>query len=147
MEQRAVEELRDKFAPHHVRAAEARKLDATLRDPVARTFWKIVECEDSLGVFLALAMQEREGKLEDFEIFKQVCAVLSDQVRRAASDNPKLKHGIRYPNDYINWIAAVRGYGGLSAQQYRLLVGALGGPSPRTIRCAAHVIICRALSS
>ena len=105
-----------------------------MNDPLIFKLYQTLLRNDSLGVFMQLHQQAREGKLSDHKIFLDVCAVLADQVRRASSSNTKLKNGIRYPRDYLNFMTALRSYGHQSGQQYAILSSQLGGPSPRSLR-------------
>ena len=69
-------------------------------------------------------------------LFVDICTVLAEQVRRASSGNDKLKNGIRYLHDYLNFMTILRSYGHQSAQQYAILSSQLGGPSPCLLRYA-----------
>lgn len=105
-----------------------------MSDPLIWPLYYALERNDSTGAFLALFKQAKEGQLRDHQVFMDLCTVLSEQLRRANSDNSQLKHGIRYPRDYLNFMTVMRSYGHKSAQQYGILISQLGGPSPRTLR-------------
>ena len=125
---------RDKYAPKTFLAVEARDLQTKTQDPLIFSIWQSLNRNDSTGTFLALYKQAQERKLANHDVFVQLCSVLSDQVRRANSDNSRLKNGIRYPRDYLNFMTVMRSYGGQSASQYAILSAQLGGPSPRMLR-------------
>ena len=133
-EQHEVHIRREKHAPKTFLGAEARDLQMKTQDQLIFSVWQSLNRNDSTGTFLTLYKQAHDGKLVNHEIFVQLCSVLSDQVRRTTSDNPRLKNGIRYPRDYLNFMTVMRSYGGQTASQYTILRTQLGGPCPRTLR-------------
>lgn len=124
---------REKYAPRTLRSTEARVLEQKACDPVTFTLLPHLQRNNSAGIFLTLYAQAKEGHLTENQTFLDISTVLSEQVRRATSANAKLKHGIRYPRDYLNFMTLMRSYGQQSAQQYAILSSQLGGPSPRTL--------------
>ncbi|KAI0688076.1 hypothetical protein C8T65DRAFT_746794 [Cerioporus squamosus] len=95
--------------------AHPHTLESKLKDPLLFQVYQRLERNDRTAAFLTLYQQAQEGLLKDQKLFEDVCSVLADQVRRANSDNPHLKKGIRYTCDYLNFMT-------------------LGGPTARTLR-------------
>ncbi|EIW59893.1 uncharacterized protein TRAVEDRAFT_122203 [Trametes versicolor FP-101664 SS1] len=133
-QQRERHVAREKYLPHSVRALEARDLQAKMHDPAVFRVWKLLEHNKSTETFIELYEQARDGRLADRQSFINICQVMADQVHRRTDPNSKLKHGARYPRDYMNCMVLMRSYGQKSAQQYSILNGALGGPCPRALR-------------
>lgn len=133
-EQREKHVAREKYAPFAIRALEARDLQAKMADPFTFRMWKLLEHGQCTESFIALYEQARDGKLVNRESFVSICQVMAEQVRRLTDPNTKLKHGMRYPRDYMNYMVLMRSYGQKSAQQYGILSGAIGGPCPRALR-------------
>lgn len=126
---------RETFAPKiPFRNTEARGLEQKACDPAVFTLLPHLHRNDSAYIFLTLYSQARAGQLTKHQTFMDISAVLSEQVSRASSTNTKLKNGIRYPRDYLNFMTIMRSYGQNSAQQYSILSSQLGGPSPRTLQ-------------
>ncbi|KAL6297866.1 hypothetical protein BKA93DRAFT_820633 [Sparassis latifolia] len=84
--------------------------------------------------FLQLYQHTKEGKLSNHETFMDICAVLTDRVHRDFDDNQKLKNGMCYPQNYLNFMTLMHSYGQNSAQQYGILTSQIGGLSPRLLR-------------
>lgn len=124
----------DKFTPNTLKTTEARELEDKLSDPAVFKIWKSLKRDDSVGTFINLFEQARDGKLANKQTFVDLCSVLSQQVKRQSSDNPKLTRGMRYPQDIMNFMTLMRSYGQKSAQQYAILQSALAGPCARTMR-------------
>ncbi|KAF5372671.1 hypothetical protein D9615_009847 [Tricholomella constricta] len=133
-EQHAIHVKREKFGPQTFTTHEARKLQQKMDDPLVFNLWSDLQHGREGKVFINLYRQVREGKLKGFASFTAVCEVLSEQVQRQTSDNPNLKYGIRYPQDYMNFMTLLRSYGSNSARQFGIITGALGGPSFRSMR-------------
>ncbi|KAH9853326.1 hypothetical protein C2E23DRAFT_859281 [Lenzites betulinus] len=133
-EQREKHLAREKYAPLALRALEARELQARMAGPFIFRVWKLMEHNQCTETFIALYEQARNGKLDDQESFRSICEVMAEQVHRATDPNMKLKHGMRYLREYMNFMVLMRSYGQKSAQQYSILRGALGGPCPRAMR-------------
>lgn len=126
---------RETYAPKiPFRKTEARALEEKARDPAIFTLLQHLRRNDSAQIFLTLYSQAQSGQLKKHQTFVDISAVLSEQVSRASSGNKKLKNGIRYPRDYLNFMTIMQSYGQQSAQQYGILSSQLGGPSPRTLQ-------------
>ncbi|KAL1941730.1 hypothetical protein VTO73DRAFT_6730 [Trametes versicolor] len=133
-EQREKHVAREKYAPHALRALEARELQARMADPHVFRVWKLLENDKSTESFIELYEQARDGKLANKQTFISICKVMAEQIRRYTDPNTKLKHGMRYAQDYMNFMVVMRSYGQKSAQQYSILNGAIGGPCARSLR-------------
>ncbi|EMD33086.1 hypothetical protein CERSUDRAFT_28615, partial [Gelatoporia subvermispora B] len=135
-EQQAMHAAREKYVPRTFRNVEARALQSKLQDPIVWNIWKTLEKHDSTKCFLQLYQYAVEGHLKKHQTFTDICSVLADRLRRenAAEPNSKLKYGMRYPRNYLNFMTLLRSHGQNSAQQYGILTGQLGGPSPRLLR-------------
>jgi hypothetical protein len=126
---------REKFTPHNISSFDARTLDASLKDPVVFDVYQRLENnKNGTDCFLALYDAARQGKLAKHETFHDICKVFSDKLRRANSSNPNLKYGVRYHENFSNFMILMRGHGGNSARQYGILQSQIGGPSTRTLR-------------
>lgn len=126
---------RGKFTPHNLSSAETRDLQDKLNDPmVFDVFNRLERGQDGTGCFLALYKAAREGKLSKSQTFMDICSVFEEKLRRASSSNPNSKFGIRYNENYKNFMILMRGDGGNSARQYSILQSQIGGPSMRSIR-------------
>ncbi|KAI0729049.1 hypothetical protein C8Q72DRAFT_944230 [Fomitopsis betulina] len=124
---------REKYAPGTLRAGEARTLRLTMADPVIFPLVQQLERGNIAGAFFSLYQRGREGGLAKYETFVNVCTVLEDQLTRADT-GPGAKKGIRYSQDYLNFMTMMRSYGQQSSQQYSILTSQIGGPSPRTLQ-------------
>lgn len=133
-EQHTIHVSRDKYSSAWSSSADERKLQQQLRDPLFFTLWNHLERGKSTACFLHLYQQAADGKLKNSSTFTELCQVLSERVRRDTSSNAKLKYGMRYPDNYLNFMTLMRSYGGNSARQFAILTGELAGPSPRTMR-------------
>lgn len=125
---------REKYLPLAIRAPEARDLQAKMADPFIFRVWKLLEHGKCTESFIALYEQARDGKLANHKSFVNICQVMAEQVHRLTDPNTKLKHGMRYPREFMNFMVLMRSYGQKSAQQYGILRGAIGGPCPRALR-------------
>ncbi|KAJ3002245.1 hypothetical protein NUW54_g5951 [Trametes sanguinea] len=132
--QRVIHIQREKFAPTTFRSAEARDLQLKMGDPAVFPLVLALQHGDSTGAFLALYQRAKDGQLKQYQTFLNMCAVLEEQLSRAESDSPGAKKGIRYPQDYLNFMTIMRSYGQRSSQQYSILVSQIGGPCPRTLQ-------------
>ncbi|KAJ3913480.1 hypothetical protein F5877DRAFT_83755 [Lentinula edodes] len=88
-----------------------------------------LKTDDPHDCFLRLWSHAKEGNLGKHEHVVEICASLEDRVRRESSDNPKLKYGIQYVQNVINYMMLMRGYGHNSHQQYTIFTSTFGGPS------------------
>lgn len=126
---------REKYAPSTLRAGDARALRLKMTDPVIFPIVQQLERGDVAGAFLSLYQRARDGGLAKYQTFMDICTVLEDQLKaRAESDSPGAKKGIRYTQDYLNFMTIMRSYGQQSSQQYSILTSQIGGPSPRTLQ-------------
>ncbi|KAI0645527.1 hypothetical protein C8Q79DRAFT_1104104 [Trametes meyenii] len=132
-DQRYIHLQREKFAPTTIRSTEARELQLKMGDPLIFQLVKNLERGDSAGAFLCLYERAKGGKLANHQTFVDLVTVMEDQLKRAESDSPGAKKGIRYRQDLLNFWMLMRGRGQHSAQQYSILASVLGGPCPRTI--------------
>ncbi|EIW56114.1 uncharacterized protein TRAVEDRAFT_50602 [Trametes versicolor FP-101664 SS1] len=134
-EQRHMSVQRDKYAPLTVfKSTEARDLRLKMADPVIFPLVQLLERGDVAGALLSLYQRAKEGGLAKYQSFIDICAVLDEQLARAESDSPGAKKGIRYTQDYLNFMTMMRSYGQQSGQQYSILTSQIGGPSPRTLQ-------------
>ncbi|KAI1786080.1 hypothetical protein LXA43DRAFT_975946 [Ganoderma leucocontextum] len=134
-EQLHIRMQRGKFAPNMFQTAEARTLEALMKDPLTLRLWQRVERDESTAAFVELYTLARNGHLANHSTFVDICAVLAENVRRRMdANNPKLRNGVRYSRDYLNFMLLMRSYGQRSAQQYSILTSQITGPSPRTLR-------------
>lgn len=138
--QRVVHTARQKYAPHTLQDFEGRSLHEKLDDPVLFSAFQAFERGKETHGFFELWKYSREGRLKGRETFTDICHVLTDHIRRSCSDNKNLKYGVRYPDNYLNFMVLMRSYGGDSNQQYGILTSQLPGPSPRHIRFVADSI-------
>ncbi|KAH9919884.1 uncharacterized protein B0H18DRAFT_1122200 [Fomitopsis serialis] len=104
------------------------------QDPLLYALWTRMKDNDLFRCYLELYQYARAGKLIKHEMNESICKVLSDKVRREDSENPKLKHGIRYTEPYLQFSFMMRGRGQFSAQNYVILGEHIPLPNPRTIR-------------
>ncbi|OSC98921.1 hypothetical protein PYCCODRAFT_1396354 [Trametes coccinea BRFM310] len=132
--QREIIVRREKYAPTTLRTAEARDLQLKMSDTTIFKLVQALERGDSIRAFLALYQRAKEGKLTKYQTFVDICAVLEKQLSLAESDSPGAKKGIRYPQDYLNFMTIMRSYGQHSAQQYGILTSQIGGPCPRSLQ-------------
>lgn len=109
-------------------------LGARLADSVVFNIAESLGTGDPGDCFLRLFKFAKEGKLKNYERFQDVCTVLEDHARRETSDNPNLKYGIRYSENYLNFMLVLRGYGQNSNRQYEILSATFAGPSSRHLR-------------
>lgn len=106
-----------------------------LKDPILNDIHRLLERDESIGCFLQLYKYGLDGKLEDKTVFKEICKMFADFVRRSTdSENPKLVRGQRYSRDFLQFMILMRSSGGDSARQYGLLTSQIGGPSARHLR-------------
>ena len=126
---------RGKYTPHHLIGADVCALNDKLKDPVVfDVHTQLNKGDNSTNCFLALHQAARDGKLANHQTFVDVCTVFEDHIRRLSDESNNLKHGIRYPQNYINFMILLRGRGGSSARQYGIFQSQFGGPSTRTLR-------------
>lgn len=125
---------REKYAPPALRSVEARALQLKMADPVIFPLVQRLERGDSAGAFLALYQRAKQGGLAQYQTFVNICSVLDEQLTRAESSSPGAKKGIRYAQDYLNFMTILRSYGQQSSQQYSILTSQIGGPSLRTLQ-------------
>lgn len=133
-EQHDVQVKRDKYSSALSLSADERQLSAHMQDPLFFAMWNHLERGKSTACFLHLYQHALDGKLQNSSTFTELCQVLAERVRRDTSPNKKLKYGMRYPENYLNFMTLMRSYGGNSARQFAILTGELAGPSPRTMR-------------
>ncbi|KII93766.1 hypothetical protein PLICRDRAFT_674207 [Plicaturopsis crispa FD-325 SS-3] len=126
---------RNKYsATNGILAIEGRTLQGHLRDPLLFKVFHELERGNHTATFLELYKHAIDGNLKESKTFTEICDVFADRLRRETSDNTNLKYGIRYPQNYLNFMTLVRSYGSQSARQYAIITGQLGGPSPRRLR-------------
>jgi hypothetical protein len=68
------------------------------------------------------------------ELFMKICGVFAEKVRREHSENTKAVHGMRYDQDVLAFLIAMRGHGHRSAEQYGLLTSVIKGVTARQLR-------------
>ncbi|KAJ6549173.1 hypothetical protein B0H10DRAFT_2243009 [Mycena sp. CBHHK59/15] len=102
-----------------------------LKDPLVFRAFKLLQKGESTECFVYLYEACLNGKLKNYETFKQLCSVLTDVLQREGTDK---KYGIRFPADYLNFMILLRSYGGQSLRQYGILAGQLPCPSSRQLR-------------
>ena len=119
---------------NHLRSFENANLQDKLKDPVLFDVYESLKTGKPEDVFLRLCKQARDGHLQTFERFMDVCEVFSDRIRRDMSNNSNLKYGIRYSKSYLDFMIAMRGYGPNSNRQYSILTAEFLGPSIRHLR-------------
>ena len=112
-----------------IRQIGAASFSAKLSDPVLFDIHDSLKTGKPEDTFLRLYKSAKEGKLKNYERFTEVCNVLEDRVRRETSGNDKLKYGIRYLPNYLNFMIAMRGYGQNSNRQYEIFCAEFAGPS------------------
>ncbi|KAG6873819.1 hypothetical protein C0992_008380, partial [Termitomyces sp. T32_za158] len=134
VEQREVLARRVKYAPHTAQTLEAHTLLKKLQDPVLFDLHRLLNRGQDVDCFFQLYLHAQEGNLKNMDVFHDICEVLVDKLNRELSDNPNAKYGIRYPQNFLNFMTLVRSHGSNSAQQYSLLAPQLGGPSARHLR-------------
>lgn len=117
-----------------IRQIGAASFSAKLSDPVLFDIHDSLKTGKPEDTFLRLYKSAKEGKLKNYERFTEVCNVLEDRVRRETSGNDKLKYGIRYSPNYLNFMIAMRGYGQNSNRQYEIFCAEFAGPSVRHLR-------------
>lgn len=117
-------------------------LGGKLADPVLFDISESLETGDPGDCFLRLFKLAKEGKLKKYDRFQDVCAVLEDHVRRETSGNPNLKYGIRYSENYLNFMLVLRGYGQNSNRQYDIISATFAGPSSRHLRSVCFYFLC-----
>ncbi|KAI6011651.1 hypothetical protein EDC04DRAFT_2609818 [Pisolithus marmoratus] len=101
-----------KYTPHHLISADVRALNDKLRDPVVFDVYAQLERgNDSTSCFLALYKAARNGKLANHQTFLDLCTVFEDHIRRLSDESGNLKCGIRYPQNYINFMILLCGHG------------------------------------
>jgi hypothetical protein len=132
--QHEIQKQRDKYAPVTLQRVDGRDIKARFNDKIVFNVFRRVQKGESLDTFLELYQAAKRGDLEDRQTFIQLCGVMAEHVQRKHSDNPNAKYGIRYPQDYLNFMILVRSHGGSSARQYGIIRSALAGPSPRSLR-------------
>ncbi|KAF9245412.1 hypothetical protein BU15DRAFT_41271 [Melanogaster broomeanus] len=128
---------REKFTPLSLSSSEARTMNAALHDPLVFDIYQRLNSKDGdngTDCFLALYRAAQQGKLSKHETFRDICKVFEDKVCRNNSSNPNLKYGVRYNENFRNFMILMRGHGGNSARQYGILQTQIGGPSIRTLR-------------
>ncbi|KAF9236407.1 hypothetical protein BU15DRAFT_76980 [Melanogaster broomeanus] len=128
---------REKFTPLSLSSSDARTFNAALQDPLVFDIYQCLNSNDGnngTDCFLALYRAAKQGKLSKHETFLDICKVFEDKVRRNSSSNPNLKYGVRYNENFRNFMILMRGHGGNSARQYGILQTQIGGPSIRTLR-------------
>lgn len=134
-ERRQILERRDKYAQTDmIRQIGARSFSAKLSDPVLFDIHDSLKTGKPEDAFLRPYKSAKEGKLSNYERFIEVCDVLEDRVRRETSGNDKLKYGIRYSPNYLDFMIAMRGYGQNSNRQYEIFCAEFAGPSVRYLR-------------
>jgi len=126
----------EKYTPHTLLSTDLRQLGDKLKDPLVHQIHLLLEEGQHEKCFLSLYRMALEGKLDKSQTFTELCQVFEDRLRQESSDNKHMKYGIRYPQNYLNFMILMRSRGGSSAQQYAILTAQLGGPSPRHLRYA-----------
>ncbi|KAJ7073695.1 hypothetical protein C8F01DRAFT_1224581 [Mycena amicta] len=84
---------RAKFSNKRGHDFEARNLDLTLKDPVAFKALKLLEKGQPTEAFLQLYDATRTGKLDRFNTFKELCAVVTEVIHRKENNS---MNGMRY---------------------------------------------------
>jgi len=133
-EQRNIIEQRTKYAPRSFISLEAHALKEKLNDPLIFQIHQLLERGQHTECFLKLYHLSRNGKLKDLEVFTDLCEILADKVDRDNSGNPNAKYGIRYTQNYLNFMILLRSHGQNSAKQYGIIAGQLPAPSSRHLR-------------
>ena len=109
-------------------------LKEKLNDPLIFQVHQLLERGQHTECFLKLYHLSHSGKLKNLEVFTDLCQVLADKVDRDTSGNPNVKYGIRYTQNYLNFMILLRSHGQNSAKQYGILAGQLPAPSSRHLR-------------
>jgi len=138
-EQRIVIEKQTKYAPRAFTSLEAHALKQKLNDPLIFQVHQLLECGQHTECFLKLYHLSHSGKLKNLEVFTDLCEILADKVDRDNSTNPNAKYGIRYTQNYLNFMILLRSHGQNSAKQYGILAGQLPAPSSRHLRYIFHM--------
>lgn len=131
---------RAKYAPLTLICAEACAIQLKLKDPLLFNAFQLLEKGDNAAPFLQLYQYAKEGRLKAHDTFTEICEVLADRTRRDNSENVNLKFGVRYPEQYMNWMVLMRSYGQNSGRQYGILTSVLGGPSTCQLRYVSSSI-------
>ncbi|KAF9034576.1 hypothetical protein BJ165DRAFT_1534007 [Panaeolus papilionaceus] len=105
-----------------------------LQDPMLFDFQKSLRMGGPEDCFLTLMKHARDGHLRSYERFREVCKVVVNRITRETSENKNLKYGIRYPESFLNFMIAMRGYGQNSNRQYEIFAAEFAGPSVRHLR-------------
>lgn len=134
-EQHDMLKKREKYTPKTLINTDARRAKGTFEDRILFDAVQCLERGNYTGCFLSLYRHAAEGKLDGAKTFAELCQVFEDQLRHQSSDNKNQKYGIRYPQNYLNFMILIRSGGGSTAKQYELLTAELGGPSLRQLRC------------
>ncbi|KIJ63902.1 hypothetical protein HYDPIDRAFT_29247 [Hydnomerulius pinastri MD-312] len=126
---------REKFTPLNLSSSNVRTFNAALQDPlVFDVYQRLRNGDNGTDCFLALYHAARQGKLSKHETFLDICKVFGDKLRCNNPSDPNLKYGVRYNENFRNFMILMRGHGGNSARQYGILQTQIGGPSTWTLR-------------
>ncbi|KAJ3860384.1 hypothetical protein EV359DRAFT_49199, partial [Lentinula novae-zelandiae] len=127
-------EIHSSLTTNCLQKIERRHMKDLLDDKILFDINDLLKTNDPHDCFLRLWSHAKEGNLGKHERVVEICASLEDRVRRESSDNPKLKYGIRYAQNVINYMMLMRGYGHNSHQQYTIFTSPFGGPSSRQLQ-------------
>lgn len=131
---------RDTFTPHTLKNADALDLQDKLNDLIVWNAHQLLQRRNDAECFLELFKAAQDGQLQGYQTFQELCMVLADQLKHDTSNNKKLKYGICYPKNFLNFMTLVRSYGGDSAHQYGIITSQLAGPSPHHLRWVFIVV-------
>ena len=120
--------------PKSLTSLETHALQQKLKDPVIFDVHHLLERGEQTQCFLKLYQHARAGKLKNVEVFTDLCQVLADKIDRDNSENPNAKYGIRYTQNYLNFMTLVRSHGQNSAKQYGIIAAQFPAPSSRHLR-------------
>ena len=133
-DQRRILEQRTKYSSKTLVTLEAYVLQEKLKDPLIFDVHHLLERGDHTQCFLRLYEHARTGKLKNLDVFTDLCEVLADKVDCDSSGDPNAKYGIRYTQNYLNFMILVRSHGQNSAKQYGIIAAQFPSPSSRHLR-------------
>lgn len=113
---------------------DARSLGGQLKDLTIFNVFQGLERGKTTNTFLRLYQAAACGELDTKQMFVELCSIMEDHLRHERSNNANAKYGIRYPQNYLNFMILLHSYGGSTARQYGILTSQLGGPSSRQLR-------------
>ncbi|KAF8060260.1 hypothetical protein FPV67DRAFT_1632538 [Lyophyllum atratum] len=133
-EQREIFENRTKYAPKGFQVMETQSIQRKLKDPLLFDVHHLLERGKDTDCFLKLYQHARDGHLKNVDVFQDLCRVFADKIDRDTSGNPNAKYGIRYPQNYLNFMTLLRSHGPNSARHYGILAAQFPAPSSRHLR-------------